>query len=260
MERYVPLKTSADVARMRAPGRILGRLFRELSDMLRPGMRAVDIDAVCAGRLRAAGAELSQRNMGFPGTACVSINNVAAHGIPDDRTLEAGDVLTVDISTRLGGWASDAAWTYVVGSGSADARRLVRAAWKATNAGIAACRAGRRLGDVAAVIEWTAARYGCAVVKEFTGHGIGRDLHEAPAVANSGSAGTGEPVVPGMVLTVEPVLSLGNGEVRKLDDGWGYVTADGALTAQFEQTVSVFSRHTEVLTFDGDLEADAPPF
>lgn len=227
---------------------------------MKAGTRAGEIDSFCASRLDSAGAEMSQRLAGFPGTACVSINNVAAHGVPDDRPLEDGDLVTVDLSTRINGWASDAAWTYIVGPGSAAAHRLVKAAWKTTNAGILACRAGRRLGDVAAVIERTAARYGCAVIREFTGHGIGRGLHEAPAVPNSGDAGTGEPIVPGMVLTVEPVLTLGTGGVRKLNDGWTYVSADGSLAAQFEHTVSVFSRHTEVLTFDGDLESDVPPF
>lgn len=256
----MPLKTSADVSRMRAPGRLLARIFRELAGEISAGMRAAQIDEFCAGRLRAAGAEASQRTLGFPGAACVSINNVAVHGVPDERALEDGDLVTVDISTRINGWACDAAWTYVVGPGTADARRLLRAAWKTTNAGIAACRAGRRLGDVAAVIEHTAERHGCSIVREFTGHGIGRDLHEAPSVPNTGTPGTGQPVVPGMVVTVEPVLSLGSGAVRRLADGWGYVSSDGALTAQFEHTVSVFSRHTEVLTFGGELGGDVPPW
>ncbi len=260
MERHVPLKTSADVSRMRPPGRLLARILRELASRMNAGTMARDIDSFCATRLEAAGAEASQRLLGFPGAACVSINNVAAHGVPDDRSLEDGDIVTVDISTRLNGWASDAAWTYVVGPGSADAHRLLKAAWRTTNAGVLACRAGRRFGDVAAVVEHTAARYGCSVVREFTGHGIGRGMHEPPAVPNTGGAGTGDPIVPGMVLTVEPVLTLGNGGVRKLNDGWSYVSADGSLTAQFEHTISVFSRHTEVLTYHGELDGDIPPF
>lgn len=260
MERYVPLKTSADVSRMRPPGRLLAHILRDLAPRMEAGTPARDIDSFCAARLEAAGAEASQRLLGFPGTACVSINNVAAHGVPDDRQLENGDLVTVDISTRVNGWASDAAWTYVVGTGNADAHRLLKAAWRATNAGILACRAGRRFGDVAAVIEHTAARYGCAVVREFTGHGIGRGMHEPPAVPNTGGAGTGEPIVPGMVLTVEPVLTLGSGGVRRLDDGWTYVSADGSLTAQFEHTISVLSHHVEVLTYDCELDGAAPPF
>jgi len=260
MERHVPLKTSADVSRMRPPGRLLARILRELGPRIEPGTPARDIDAFCAARLEAIGAETSQRLMGFPGAACVSINNVAAHGVPDGRPLENGDLVTVDISTRVNGWASDAAWTYIVGTGSADAYRLRKAAWRSTNAGIQACAAGRRFGDVAAVVEHTAARFGCSVVREFTGHGIGRGMHEPPAVPNTGEAGTGEPIVPGMVLTVEPVLALGTGDVRKLNDGWSYVSADGSLTAQFEHTISVFSRYTEVLTYDGELAGDVPPF
>lgn len=260
MERHAPLKTSADVSRMRPPARLLSSILRDLAPRIEAGTLARDIEFFCATRLEAAGAEASQRLVGFPGAACVSINNVAAHGVPDDRPLENGDLVTVDISTRVNGWASDAAWTYIVGTGRAEAHRLLKAAWRATNAGISACVAGRRFGDVAAVIEHTAARYGCSVVREFTGHGIGRGMHEPPAVPNTGDAGTGEPVVPGMVLTVEPVLTLGNGGVRKLGDGWTYVSADGSLTAQFEHTISVFSRHTEILTYEGELGGELPPF
>ncbi|MFP4066363.1 MAG: type I methionyl aminopeptidase [Spirochaetaceae bacterium] len=260
MGAYIPLKTGADVTRMRVPGRLLAALFRELAPVMAPGLRTREIEAFCTAHIEQGQAEAWQHATGFPATACVSVNNVAVHGVPDERVLEDGDIVTVDVSVRMNGWASDAAWTYVVGSGDADAHRLLRAAWQTTNAGIAACRAGRRLGDVAAVIEHTAARFGCQVVREFTGHGIGRRLHEAPSVPNTGSPGTGEPIVPGMVLTVEPVISLGSGAVRKLADGWAYVSADGALTAQFEHTVSVHSRHTEVLTYPGSPGGDVPPY
>lgn len=260
MEAYVPLKTSADVMRMRVPSRLLSRILAELSTQIRPDVDVTQIDTFCAERLEKAGAEISHRHEGFPGAASISVNNVAAHGVPYHRRLEDGDIVTVDISTHIHGWAADAAWSYVAGSPGPEARRLVRAAWQTTNAGIAACRAGRRLGDVATVIEHTAARHGCSVVKTFTGHGIGRNLHEEPVVANTGTPATGRPVVPGMVITIEPVLSLGTGEVRLLDDGWTYVSADGALTAQFEHTVSVFSQQTEVLTYVGPLDAEMPPY
>lgn len=260
MEPEIPLKTSADVSRVRVSARLLGRILSDLSKLVVEGKSVADIAAYCETRLSKAGAEASQRRMGFPAAACVSVNNVAAHGIPGPRHLEAGDLVTVDISTRLQGWAADAAWTYLVGSGSADALRVLRAAWSTTKAGVAACRAGRRLGDVGAVIEHTAARHGCSVVREFTGHGIGEKLHEAPAVPNTGTPHTGTPIVPGMVLTIEPVVSLGTGEVTRLDDGWTYVSRDGALTAQFEQTVAVFSDRTEVLTFDRLLDTDVPPY
>ncbi|MGM0673123.1 MAG: type I methionyl aminopeptidase [Spirochaetota bacterium] len=260
MEPYVPLKTSADVTRMRPPCRLLSAILREVGGLIRPELDIAQVDQLCAHRLNKAHAEVSHRRLGFPGAASISVNNVAAHGIPSHRVLEDGDIVTVDISTRIDGWSADAAWTYVVGQVGPEALRLLRAAWQTTNAGVAACRAGRRLGDVAAVIEHTAARHGCSVVKTFTGHGIGRELHEEPVVANTGSPAMGRPVVPGMVLTIEPVLSLGNGEVRLLEDGWTYVSADGEFTAQFEHTVSVFSQHTEVLTYDGSLDTELPPY
>lgn len=260
MEPYVPLKTSADVTRMRPPSRLLSTILRELSGWIRPGLDIAEVDQFCARRLEQARAEISHRALGFPGAASISVDNVAAHGVPAARILETGDIVTVDISTRIHGWSADAAWTYAVGEAAPETTRLLRAAWRTTNAGVAACRAGRRLGDVAAVIEHTARRHGCSIVKTFTGHGIGRALHEEPMVANTGTPVTGRPIVPGMVLTIEPVLSLGTGEVRLLSDGWTYVSADGRPTAQFEHTVAVFSQHTEVLTYGGSLDDETPPY
>jgi methionyl aminopeptidase len=199
---------------------------------------------------------------GFPGCICASVNNVAAHGVPGLRVLEEGDVLSLDITVQVNGWHGDAAWTFIVGEGGPDSRRLIRAAWSASLAGVRAARAGNRIGDVGAAVQECATRYGCSVIEDFVGHGIGRAMHEDPMVLNFGYQDTGTRIVPGMVFTIEPMLNLGGREVHLSNDGWTLVTTDGSLSAQFEHTVAVFRDYTEVLTFSGgDLFefSDYPP-
>ena len=199
----------------------------------------------------------------FPGTICASVNNVAAHGIPTAAQLEEGDVLTLDITVSVNGWHGDAAWTFLVGGGGPDARRLLRAAWAANLAGIRAARAGGRLGDVGEAVQEAARRHGCSVIEDYVGHGIGRVMHEDPMVPNFGQHDTGTRIVPGMVFTVEPMLNLGSQATHVSSDGWTLVTTDGSLSAQFEHTVAVFRDYTEVLTFEhGDIFAslDFPPY
>ena len=249
MNTYVPLKTRLEVERLRATAEALERVFADLSTVVKPGVTTVDLENVSRLALTRHGLEgVLEGYDGFPSVICASVNNVAAHGLPGQVPLQEGDLVTVDLSAQRDGWCADAAWTYGVGRLGTSARRLLRAAWKATLAGAAAARAGGRLGDIGAAATQEAGRAGCAVVREFTGHGIGTSLHESPAVPHVAEAGTGEPIVPGMVLNIEPVLTLGSGEVRRLDDGWSYVTADGSLAAQFEVTVAVRSDRTDILT------------
>ena len=186
---------------------------------------------------------------GFPGCICTSVNNVAAHGIPTNRELEAGDILSIDITVSVDGWHGDAAWTFIVGEGSPDGRRLTRVAWSASLAGIRMAVAGNRIGDVGAAIQESARRFGCSVIEDYVGHGIGRAMHEDPMALNFGTADTGIRIVPGMVFTVEPMLNLGGREVHVSSDGWTLVTTDGSLSAQSEHTVAVFRDYTEVLTY-----------
>jgi len=200
---------------------------------------------------------------GYPASICTSVNNVAAHGVPGNYILRDGDLVSIDISAQIEGWHGDGAWTYVVGEASPDARRLLKAAWQTTMAGIRAVRAGARLGDVGAAIKETARRYGCVVLDKFVGHGIGQGMHEEPLVLNFGRRGTGQPIVPGMVLTVEPILCLGKPEAHLLGDGWSIVTDDNSFCAQFEHTIAIFSDKTEILTFatgEPKTEGEMPPY
>jgi len=200
---------------------------------------------------------------GYPASICTSVNNVAAHGVPGSYELQPGDLISVDISAQIEGWHGDGAWTYVVGEALPDSRRLLKAAWQATMSGIEAAKAGARLGDVGAAIEESARRYGCSVLDKFVGHGIGLGMHEEPMVLNFGKRGTGQPIVPGMVLTIEPIVCLGIPEAHVLGDGWSIVTDDNSLCAQYEHTVAVFSDKTEVLTFSAGNKirnGDLPPY
>lgn len=231
--------------------------------MIAVGVTTGELDREAGAWLAGRGAVPALRGYrGFPGCICTSVNNVAAHGIPSNRKLEDGDLVSLDITVSVNGWHGDAAWTFLVGSGTPDSRRLLRAAWTASLSGIGAARAGNRIGDVGAAIQSTARKFGCSVIEDYVGHGIGRAMHEDPMVLNFGAADTGMRIVPGMVFTVEPMLNLGARDAHVSTDGWTLVTTDGSLSAQFEHTVAVFRDYTEVLTYSrGDIFAsiDFPP-
>lgn len=263
MDAEISLKTSVDVARVRRACRLAEKCLRYLAPCVRPGISTAELDRLAGRYLEENGAESALRGYrGFPGFICTSVNNVAAHGIPSNRELESGDVLSIDITTKVNGWHGDAAWTFLLGEATPDGRRLLKAAWSASLAGIRAAVAGSRIGDVGAAIQETARRFGCSVIEDYVGHGIGKVMHEDPMVPNIGAPDTGLRIVPGMVFTIEPMLNLGGSGVHVSNDGWTLVTTDGSLSAQFEQTVAVFRDYTEVLTFShGDIfsSLDFPP-
>lgn len=248
MEKYIPLKTSPEVDRIRKSCQLAEEILKELISRSVPGVTPYGLDRIAAEMLKESGA-LTAVAEGFPSTICVSVNDTAVHGIPGVRPLKNGDLLTLDLALSLDGWCGDAAWCCLVGRGNDDTRRLLKAAWRASMAGIAAARAGGRLGDIGYAINQEAEAHQCRVIEECVGHGIGTSLHEEPVVPNTGMKGEGARIVSGMVFTIEPVLTLGNGDISKAPDGWSMVTNDGLVTAQFEHTVAVFRDFTEVLTF-----------
>jgi methionyl aminopeptidase len=264
VQREIILKTSVEVAHIRKASRVAEKCLRYLDGYMVPGMTTKRLDSLAEEFLTAANADSALRGYrGFPGSICASVNNVAAHGIPSDTALEEGDVVSLDITVRMGGWHGDAAWTYLVGQGSPERRRLIRAAWCACLGGVKSAVAGGRIGDIGSAIQEAAQKYGCSVVEDYVGHGIGRAMHEDPMVLNFGEQDTGMRIVAGMVFTVEPIVSLGSPEVRVSGDGWTLATADGSISAQFEHTVAVFRDYSEVLTFShGDIfsHLDFPPF
>jgi methionyl aminopeptidase len=247
VEPPVRLKSEAEIACIRRSCRAASSILRELEGLLAPGVTTADLDRAAARRMRALQVRTAVAE-GFPGSICVSVNEVAAHGVPGERRLEAGDLVSIDVSVLLDGWCGDAASTYAVGELRAEGLRVWAAARSALAVAVAAVRARRHLGDVGAAVLREASRHGCVVISELVGHGIGRSLHEEPEVFHTGLPGEGPAIVPGMVLTVEPALSLGSGRVRTGEDGWSLQVEDGAAVAQFEHTLAVFPDHTEVLT------------
>ncbi len=245
----VRLKTSPEVARIRKSCRVIESIFADLRSHIVSGITTESISQISEDLMDKNLANPSAPGyMGYPDTICTSVNTVAVHGLPDHKKLVNGDIITVDIILNIDGWHGDGACTYIVGQGDADTLRLYRAAKEATKAGIKAARAGGRIGDIGYAVSATAARWGCSVIDELAGHGIGLAIHEDPVIMHTGESGSGLPIVPGMVFTVEPVLTLGSGRIKTLNDGWSVVTSDGEKTAQFEHTIAIFSKRTEVLT------------
>jgi len=241
---------------------VVSLVLAHVREAVAPGRTTSDVESECASLLSRHNARSSQESTGgFPGAVCVSVNNVAAHGVPSRYRLENGDIVTVDVTSCVDGWYADGAWTYIVGAGDETTMRLLEAAWKCSQSGVRAARAGSRLGDIGAAIQETARKLGCTILGEFAGHGIGRRIHEPPVVYHVGEKDSGLPIVPGMVFTIEPIVCFGGSATILQPDGWSYETSDGSRSAQFEHTVAIFGRRTENLTLPEFGEhIDFPPF
>jgi methionyl aminopeptidase len=235
---------------LRRAGRAAADTLAHVGAQLAPGVTTGDIDRwVRADTARRGGAPSQLGYQGFPAAVCTSRNHVVCHGIPRaDERLAGGDIVNVDVTTCLDGFHGDTSATFFIGAPSPEARHVVDVARRCRDAGVAVVREGARLGDVGAAVEELARREGCSVVREYGGHGIGRQMHAPPHVAHHGARGTGLRLKAGMVFTIEPMVNLGDAAVRLLPDRWTVVTADGSLSAQFEHTVLVTREGCEVLT------------
>jgi methionyl aminopeptidase len=252
----VTIKRPEEVARMRHAGAILVDVLGVLAAELRPGVSTIELDEIAERMIRDAGAIPSFLGYGgsrgtipFPGSICVSINEEVVHGIPSgERRIRVGDVVALDIGCIWQGWHADTARTFVIGQPSKRVARLIDATRRGMEAGIAAAVPGSRLGDVGAAIEAVAHEGGYGIVRPFVGHGIGTAMHEDPQVPNYGRPGTGMRIEAGMCFAIEPMFNLGGDDVALLDDGWTVVTADGSISAHFEDTIAVTPSGPEVLT------------
>lgn len=249
----VTIKRAAEVDRMRAAGQILVEILDVLQAELRPGVTTADLDGIAARMMADAGAVSSFRGYGsnppFPGVICTSVNDEVVHGIPSARRrLAEGDLVSVDIGCIVDGWHADCARTWTVGAVPREVRELIDLTRRGMEAGIAAALPGNRLGDIGHAIESVAGERGYGIVRPFVGHGIGRSMHEEPQVPNYGRPGTGLLIEPGMCFAIEPMFNLGGDEVFVADDNWTVRTADGALSAHFENTIAVTEAGPEVLT------------
>jgi methionyl aminopeptidase len=246
----IELKSAREIGLMRRAGHILSEVMQRLRTTVKAGMTTLEIDADVEEFIRSKGARPAFKGYrGFPATVCISINEEVVHGIPSaHRHVKEGDIVGLDLGCIVEGYYADCAFTLAVGEVPARVQELLDVTRQSLELGIVECRPGRRLSDVSHAIQTHVERHGFSVVRAFVGHGIGRALHEEPQVPNFGDPGRGPQLRPGMVLALEPMVTMGSWEVRILDDGWTAVTKDGSLAAHFEHTIAVTESGPEVLT------------
>lgn len=246
----IELKSAREISLMRRAGHILSEVVQRLRTTVEPGQSTLDIDADVEAFIRSRGARPAFKGYrGFPATVCISINEEVVHGIPSaHRRVKEGDIVGLDLGCIVEGYYADCAFTVAVGEVPSRVQHLLDVTRESLEQGIAECRPGRRLSDVSHAIQTHVERHGFSVVRAFVGHGIGRALHEEPQVPNFGDPGRGPQLKPGMVLALEPMVTMGGWEVKILDDGWTAVTKDGSLAAHFEHTIAVTESGPEVLT------------
>lgn len=255
----IDLKSPREIGLMRKGGHILADLMDHLRSIVKPGMSTLEIDEEVEGFIRARGALPAFKGYrGFPATVCISINEEVVHGIPSaHRRIKEGDIVGLDLGCIVEGYYADCAFTLAVGDVPPRVSRLLDVTRESLDLAIAQCRPGRRLSDVSHAVQKHVEAHGLSVVRAFVGHGIGRALHEEPQVPNFGEPGRGLQLRAGMVLAVEPMVTMGGWEVRVLDDGWTAVTEDGSLAAHFEHTIAVTEDAPEVLTSRSGQSAQA---
>ena len=245
----IRLKTPEEIEGIRQSGRLVLELLEMAARLVKPGAVTRDIDRILAEHTQARGAVSAPLGYrGYPKSTCISVNEVICHGIPGDLTLKEGDIVNIDVTTILNGYYADASKTFEVGSVSAEASRLVAITRECLRLGMHATKPGNTLGDIGHAIQSYAEARRCSVVRDFVGHGTGLEFHEAPQIMHTGRRGNGIVLVPGMVFTIEPMINLCRADSRVLKDGWTAVTADGSLSAQFEQTLVVTPSGFESLT------------
>ena len=246
----IEVKNDSELQKMREAGKVTAAVLKLMTELVKPGISTWELDAAAEKTIRAFGATpLFLGYYGFPGSICASVNEEVVHGIPKkDRILKSGDIISIDTGARLDGFCSDAAITLGVGKVSDEAQRLMDVTKKSLYKAIGQVKPGNRLGDVEHAVETFAIANGMGVVRDYCGHGIGRNMHEEPSIPNFGRPGTGPLLEKGMVLAIEPMLTAGTYKVRELDDGWTVVTADGKYAAHFEHTVAVTAHGSEIFT------------
>ncbi len=245
------IKTEDEIAAMRQAGGIVAMILKTIGEQIRPGMETKELDTIAARELEKRGAKSSFKGYhGFPANLCVSINEEIVHGIPGKRVLREGDIVSLDFGAIFDGFQGDAAITVGVGRITKEAKELIDTTRGALEAGIKAARPGARLGDVSYAIQdyVELPRNGYKVVREYTGHGIGRDMHEEPQIPNFGLPDSGPALKEGMTLALEPMVNAGDWRTRVGDDQWTVLTADGSLSAHFEHTIAITDGEPEVLT------------
>ncbi|MFO8191786.1 MAG: type I methionyl aminopeptidase [Bacillota bacterium] len=245
----IKLKSAREIELMRDANKIVGEVLQEMSRVIKPGITTGMLDKIADKCIRSFGAEpafLGYHN--FPASICASVNNEVVHGIPGLRRLEEGDIISIDVGTRLKGYYGDGAATFGVGKISARAQKLIDVTRISLQKGIEAMQEGHRLSDISYAVQAYVEKNNCSVVRNYVGHGIGQELHEEPQVPNFGPPGRGLLLQQGIVIAIEPMVNAGTWEVKVLQDQWTVVTADGSLSAHFENTVALGENGPEILT------------
>jgi len=245
----INLKTTHEIELMARAGHLLGRVLDELRRAVKPGLKTIELDRLAEKLIREGGARPGFLGYhGFPNSICVSVNDEAVHGIPGKRRLNPGDIVSLDLGLILDGFWADVGCTVPVGKVSSEAERLIKVTEQALYVGIEQAHSGGRLGDISSAVQRHAEAAGFSVIKQFVGHGIGRQMHEDPQVPNFGVPGTGPELRPGMTLAIEPMVNAGVPEIEVLPDQWTVVTADRKPSAHFEHTVAITRRGYDILT------------
>jgi methionyl aminopeptidase len=245
----ISIKSQNEIAKMRKAGIITAGALVAAGEAIRPGMTTKELDTVVRKYITSHGAKPSFLGYGgFKGSACISINDVVIHGIPGPQVIKEGDIVSVDVGAYIGGFHGDSCKTFAVGEVSEEAKALMKSTEESLYLAISMVKPGVRLGDLGAAIQKYNEDNGYSVVREFVGHGVGRNLHEDPEVPNFGKAGHGVRLQPGMVIAIEPMINQGKAGVKVLKDGWTTKTIDGKLSAHFEHTVAVTETGCIILT------------
>lgn len=243
------LKSQREINYLRDAGRVVAQTLEEVRKAVKPEITTQELDQIAEEYIKSCGATPAFKGYhGFPGNICASVNEEVVHGIPGLRKLKNGDNVSIDIGAVINGYYGDAAITVPVGAVDAELQQLLDVTEQSLYKGIEQAIAGNRLGDISHAVQAHAEKYGYGVVRDFVGHGIGRNMHEDPQIPNYGIPGRGPRLKPGMTLAIEPMINMGTQEVKVLDDGWTVVTTDGKRSAHFEHTIAITPEGPEILT------------
>ena len=245
----IAIKNSRELAAMREACVLSARALQLGGEAVEPGVTTGEIDRIIRKYIESQGAKPSFLGYGgYPASACISVNETVIHGIPDNRVIKAGDIVSIDVGAYLNGFHGDNAATFAAGDVSPEAKALMDATRESLYEGIAQAQAGNRVGDIGAAVQRYVEMRGYSVVRQFVGHGVGTNLHEDPSVPNFGTPGRGPRLLPGMTLAIEPMINMGSADVEVLRDGWTTVTKDGKLSAHFEHTIAITKDGPVILT------------
>lgn len=246
----VVLHDAREIAQMREAGRVVAKVHEAMRKHVRPGISTAELNDIAEDIIRSHGAIPTFLGYhGYPASICTSLNDEIVHGIPSRQViLHSGDIISIDVGATLAGWVGDSAWTYAVGEISDQAQRLLEVTEGALWAGIEMAVAGNRLGDISAAVQHYVESRGFSIVREYTGHGVGRTMHEPPQVLNYGDAGTGMRLRPGLTIALEPMVNAGGWLTKTDPDGWTVRSADGSLSSHFEHSIAISTQQAIILT------------